>query len=250
MNTRNYFCLLASLLAFHLLSAQENDLLVINEDLQLQRLSEHLYLHISWIESEQYGRFSSNGVVYIQNGGAIMVDSPMDKGQMKPLVDFIQDSLKATVELAIPGHFHDDCLNGLPYLHTLGAQSLSNKRTKAICKQKGLTLPQKTFNRKKLIRFHGKKIVCRYLGPGHAPDNIVLWFPEEEVLFGGCLIRSLGTKSMGNTGDAVLSEWAPTVTKVKAAYPNVKIVIPGHGSTGDAALLQHTIDLAKAHTPN
>ena len=228
------------------LSAQTRESIFIHEDLQLLPLTENLYLHLSWMESEQYGRFSSNGIVYIQDGKALIIDTPMEEEITKLLAHFIRDSLKATISIAIPGHFHDDCLAGLPYLHSLGAKSIASKLTKDICKMKGLVIPQKSFKKKKNIRFQGKKIVCHYFGPGHAPDNIVVWFPAEKILFGGCLIRPLAAKGMGNTGDAVLAEWGPTVAKIQQALPAIERVIPGHGLIGDVSLLEHTIKLAKA----
>jgi len=46
-------------------------------------------------------------------------------------------------------------------------------------------------------------------------------------------------------GDANVSAWSGTVEKVKKEYPNVKIVVPGHGDYGDGRLLDYTIILFK-----
>lgn len=225
--------------------ANSQELIFINEDLQLQRLSEDLYVHISWFELETYGRFSSNGMVYLQQGKALIVDSPMETGLLEPLTRFIEDSLGAQVAVAVPGHFHDDCLNGLPYFHSKGAVSISGKKTQDICRENDLVVPQRSFRRKKQLKFGDSKVVLRYFGGGHAPDNIVVWFPEEQVLFGGCMIRALEAGGLGNTGDAIMEEWGPTVVKIQKAFPAVKTVIPGHGLIGDRKLLQHTIDLIR-----
>ena len=29
-----------------------------------------------------------------------------------------------------------------------------------------------------------------YGGQGHTPDNIVIWFDKEKILYGGCLVKS------------------------------------------------------------
>lgn len=223
--------------------AQTDELLVINDDLQLLPLAPGLYVHISWFENKEYGRFGSNGIVYIQEGKALIVDSPMKEELMVDLVAYVRDELKATVTLAVPGHFHDDCILGLPYLHSLGARSISGKLTRELCLEKGLAVPQQSFKRRKKLNFYGKKIQLAYFGGGHAPDNIVVWFPEEQVLFGGCMIRAMESNTLGNTGDAVLDQWSSTVGKVQKAFPDVKKVVPGHGQVGDGAMLQHTIDL-------
>lgn len=224
-----------------LLNAQ--DTIFINEDLQLLPIGEHLYVHISWLENEQYGRFSSNGMVFIQDGKALIVDTPMKTHLIEDLTNYLKESLLAEVTLAVPGHFHDDCLNGLPYLHRIGARSIAGKKTVKICKAKELVIPQRSFRKKKRLKIGDSRVELRYFGGGHAPDNIVVWFPDQKVLFGGCLIRSLTTNTLGNTGDAVMDEWAPTVTKIQRALPEIEKVIPGHGPIGDVSLLSHTIGL-------
>jgi metallo-beta-lactamase class B len=47
--------------------------------------------------------------------------------------------------------------------------------------------------------------------------------------------------------DANLGEWANTVRKIKTAYPDAKIIIPGHGDMGDISLLNYTIELFSRH---
>lgn len=227
-----------------LTSAQ--DTIMINEDLQLISLTEDLYIHISWLENEQYGRFSSNGMLLIEAGEGLLVDTPMKPQLTEDLVAFLQDSMQVKVKIVIPGHFHDDCINGIPYLHQMGVRSIAGKKTQSICREEKLVVPQVAFRNRKRIRFGGSSVELRYFGGGHAPDNIVAWFPKQKTLFGGCLIRSLEAKTLGNTADAVMNEWDATVEKIQKTLPAVETVIPGHGSRGNAALLQHTIDLVKA----
>ena len=86
---------------------------------------------------------------------------------------------------------------------------------------------------------------CLFTGPGHTPDNISVYFPDSKILFGGCMIKSLQSKGLGNTADAVVSEWDKSVDKLKLLCPEAKVVIPGHGNYGDISLLTHTINLVK-----
>lgn len=73
---------------------------------------------------------------------------------------------------------------------------------------------------------------------------MVGYFPSENILFGGCLIKELNA-SKGYLGDATIKEWSATVESVKKEYPNVKIVVPGHGAYGNIKLLDYTINLFK-----
>jgi glyoxylase-like metal-dependent hydrolase (beta-lactamase superfamily II) len=84
--------------------------------------------------------------------------------------------------------------------------------------------------------------------PGHAPDNIVVWFPDQRILFGGCLIKSASADGLGFTGDADLATWPEAVRRVAARY-HPTLVVPGHGplALGDAPL-RHTLDLLTTKT--
>lgn len=95
------------------------------------------------------------------------------------------------------------------------------------------------------IEFNGLKIQCRYFGAGHSSDNITVYIPEEKILFGGCLIKPLSAKDIGNNGESILSEWDLTVKRIINTYEGRLIVIPGHGDYGNEELLIHTVYLAE-----
>ena len=61
-------------------------------------------------------------------------------------------------------------------------------------------------------------------------------------MFGGCLIKPIDGQK-GCIGEAIINEWSNMVRKVKAAYPDLQKIIPGHGEYGDASLLDYTITL-------
>ena len=76
-----------------------------------------------------------------------------------------------------------------------------------------------------------------YPGAGHTADNVVAYFPAAGVLFGGCLVKSDTATTVGNVADADVDAWPQTVARVRARYPEVDRVVPGHGAvSGPAAL--------------
>jgi metallo-beta-lactamase class B len=58
------------------------------------------------------------------------------------------------------------------------------------------------------------------------------------------LIKELEA-TKGYLGDANIAQWSNTVERIKEQYPNIKIVIPGHGAIGGKDLLDYTIQLFK-----
>ena len=66
---------------------------------------------------------------------------------------------------------------------------------------------------------------------------------------GGCLVRGPQTRGMGNTADGDLDAWPSSLQKLLLAYPDMEIVIPGHGDPGNAELIERTIEMARQHPP-
>lgn len=70
----------------------------------------------------------------------------------------------------------------------------------------------------------------------------MVWIPRQKVLFGGCLVKRRGG-SRGYLAEADLAAWPETIRKVKAAYPQAEIVVPGHGSPGTLDYLDFTAEM-------
>ncbi|MCW3807847.1 subclass B1 metallo-beta-lactamase [Plebeiibacterium marinum] len=219
----------------------------IDKDIQLIHLRDSVFIHETWTDSERWGRFSSNGMVITQHGKAIMVDTPMDNTKTERLYNYLKNKMGIEVVKLVPGHYHNDCIGGIEFLHSKGVQSLANILTVNKCIEEKLPVPRHSFTQKKIMDFMGLTVECAFYGGGHSFDNIVVWSPESKILFGGCLVKSQSSRGLGNLNDAVVDEWASTIEKIKAAFPETDIVVPGHGSHGGKDLLSHTIDLVKSH---
>ncbi len=246
MNSKSFFLLIVGIITITFCNAQTNDRIVINDDIQLVHLQDSVFLHITFDEDENFGRFSSNGLIIIRNGHALIIDTPMDNEKTEKLATYIHDSFSAKMEKLISGHYHNDCLGGLAYLQSIGVESIANSMTVGKCKELGLPVPSTAFTDSLSFDFYGEQIECRYFGAGHSFDNITVWLPHKKILFGGCLVKSANSRNLGNLSDAVVEDWDSTVQQVKARYPGVTIVVPGHGPLGGSELLSHTIDLVVA----
>ena len=95
-----------------------------------------------------------------------------------------------------------------------------------------------------ILNVGNQKVYLKFFGEGHTKDNVVAYYPAEKAMFGGCLIKELNA-TKGYLGDANVQAWSATVEKVKNTYPDVKIIIPGHGRVGGVELLDYTIKLFK-----
>jgi len=82
-----------------------------------------------------------------------------------------------------------------------------------------------------------------YPGPSHSKDNLIVYFPDKKLLFGGCAVKSIQSKNLGFTGDAVMSEWPKSLKRVLNRYNDVMLLVPGHGEVGGLELITHTLEM-------
>lgn len=224
------------------LAAQQTAVQQIGEDIQLLRLTDHTFIHRSYKVFEGFGRVPSNGLIYIVDSMCVIFDTPVTPKTTVRLLDYLTEDMGLEVKGVVVNHFHEDCTGGLDSVHARGITTYASRKTVDLCITEGRTAPMKKFGKKKVLKIGGKKIVNYYPGPGHSVDNIVSYLPEEQVLFGGCLIKSNGA-GRGNTADAVLEKWSATVEKVQKKFPEATQIVPGHGHAGGRELLEFTITL-------
>jgi metallo-beta-lactamase class B len=208
------------------------------------QISENSFLHTSYKQTNDFGNVPCNGLVVRNNNETIVFDTPTNDSSAHELIKWITQTLRCRVNAIIPTHFHDDCLGGLNAFHENKIPSYAYFKTIELAKATNVTVPQNSFTDSLLLRVGTENTLTKFFGEGHTKDNVIGYFASENVMFGGCLIKEVNA-SKGYLGDANLAEWSGTVEKIKKAYPQVKIVIPGHGEYGSIKLLDYTINLFK-----
>ncbi len=233
------------LLSFSGLIIAGDKILYSSEQLEIIQLTENSYIHISYLNTNDWGRVPCNGLVFINSGEAVVFDTPVDDSASAELINWIEHEKNSKVKAVVVNHFHWDCLGGLGTFHKMNAKSYSNAATIDYAKKDTVNnpvLPQNGFTDKLVLKIGDEEVINVYSGGGHTEDNIVSYIPSEKVLFGGCLIKAIGV-GKGNLEDANVKEWSSTVAKIKEQFPEIKYVVPGHGDYGDTELLNYTIKM-------
>lgn len=191
--------------------------------------------------------FPSNGMYLVGPSGVVIIDSPWDTTQFQPLLDSIEARHHKPVLMCIATHFHDDRTAAFDYFRKKGIATWASARTKELCITRGEKQPEFVFVNDTSFAVGGVHFETFYPGPGHAPDNIVIWVNGENILFGGCLVKSTESRDLGNIADASLEAngWEASVKKVLNRYPAPNIVVPGHFSWNDKRALLHTLRLLR-----
>ncbi len=214
----------------------------ISEVLEVHKISDRVYRHVSFLDTDSFGKVSCNGMIIVNGGEAVVFDTPTTATASTELIDWIVNSLNCKIIAILPTHFHSDCLGGIATFHERNISSYAHKRTIEYANENIKNTPKNEFETQLELMVGGKKIIAEFFGEGHTKDNIIGYFQEEKVIFGGCLIKSLNAQK-GYLGDANVKDWSSTVRKLKAKYGGARIVIPGHGKVGGIDLLDYTINL-------
>lgn len=212
------------------------------DDLIITQVAENSFVHVSFLQTDDFGNVPCNGLIVTNQGEAVIFDTPANDKSSEELIHWIKETLHCHVKAIIPTHFHNDCVGGLKTFHADSIPSYANIKTIELAEEKNFLVPQNGFRDSLRLQIGDSYVSVWFPGEGHTKDNVVGYFPNDNILFGGCLIKEVDANK-GYLGDANIFEWSGTVERVKSSYPNIKIVVPGHGEPGDQELLDYTIKL-------
>jgi metallo-beta-lactamase class B len=216
------------------------------EHITVRRVAPGVWVHITEGRVGT-GWYPANGLLVETTEGGLLVDTGWDAEQGEALLRWAE-SIGHPVRTAIVTHAHDDRTGGIAAMSRAGVRVIGLPRTAALATAEGRSgvegLP-----RLETGPVEADGVEVYYPGPGHAPDNVVVFVPSQRVLFGGCLIKADTATTVGNVADADVPGWPAAVARVRTRYPRAAIVVPGHGAIGGPAALTHTEGLITAKGP-
>ena len=222
-----------------------NDMdLITGKDLKISHLTGGFYIFTTYKDFNGQP-FPSNGMYLVTDDGVLMFDTPWDTAQCQPLLDYIENHHNKKVVFCISTHYHDDRTAGLDFLKSKGVKTFSSKQTYDLCRESNNDQAEFYFIGDTTFVFGDHSFQTFYPGEGHTKDNIVLWFDNEKILYGGCLVKSTENSNLGNIADANINEWPVTVNNVIKKFHDPVSVIPGHFGWDNNQGLQHTLELLK-----
>ena len=212
--------------------------------LEVSPLAKDCYVHTSYklLASQPY---PSNGLVVVGDTAVVLIDTPWDSLQSEQLVQWVAKEIKKPIHACLITHGHEDRTGGYAVMQRHGILLISSRETAALSAAEGRPLQGRTFAQDTTLVVGALRTEMHYPGKGHSPDNRVVWLPAQQVLFGGCLVKSVQATSLGNTADADLDAWPTSIRQLYSRYGQARYVVPGHQQWGDLQLLMHTLELLK-----
>ncbi len=211
-------------------------------ELKIEAVRADVYIHVSYAKLGDKWT-AANGLIVASEKGVVVIDTPWDSLQTVQLLQWIETELKMPVHLVIPTHSHDDCLAGTSAFRARGIKVVSTGHIARRAQERGVAAPDSVLADSQHIDLGDKTLLTYYPGAGHVAENIVVYLPQERLLFGGCFIRSVKSRNLGYTAEADLEAWPHSVHRVLARFPDLEVVVPGHGHWSGPEALHHTLDL-------
>ena len=192
-----------------------------NPKVTLTPVRGHVYV------AEDYFYSKENSVVYVGDNSVTVVGATWTPETAKLLAVEIGKITPKPITEVIDTNYHPDRAGGNAYFRGIGAKIISTKMTSDLLQahwdemiryvQKGfpsyptlpLVPPDKTLADD--FELQGGSVKAIYLGPSHTPDGIFVFFPQEKILYGNCILK----EQLGNLDFANLTEYPKTLEKLK-----------------------------------
>lgn len=202
--------------------------------------------------SKENKNFISNAVFIVGAEGVVVVDALGSPVLAQALIDAIGKVSKKKIANVIVTHYHADHIYGLQVFQKNGAKIIahpaakdylnSETATQRLAASRAELAPWIDGNTKLVeadiwlssevrLNLAGMELIVKPVGPAHTPEDLVVFFPKEQVLIAGDLVFRGRLPFIGSTADT--GPWLKALNSLLDFKP--KIVIPGHGPASENA---------------
>ena len=218
-------------------------------DVQVVEVADHVFAYVQ----RPGGWCVSNAGLLIRGDGATVIDTAATEKRARGLRTALAELTAAPLRFLVNTHFHGD--------HTFGNAAVSDPGTLIVghelARQEMMTAgmgltklwpdvewgdvevtpPQLTFRDRLTLHLGDHLAELVFVGPAHTTTDIVVWLPQERVLFAGDVVMPGCTPFvlMGSVSGSLRA-----LDTLRALEP--RIVVGGHGPVSGPEVLDETAD--------
>jgi len=228
------------------------------EEMQLTKLSEHVYAYINPIEeASPQTSFGSNCGIVVGEEGVLVIDTLVSAAHAKELIRSIQQLTDVPIKYVVNTHYHADHTWGNAEFKKLGAviiaqkdvpitkkeieESMAHPETFGLAAEDivGTTAvsPDIEFDSFLSIDLGGVAVECFHQRGTHTSDSITVAVKDEAVLFLGDILFN---KCHPYLGEGTIQQWIEYLSAL--IVEDGQIIVPGHGPVATGQDIQ---DMAK-----
>lgn len=212
--------------------------------LKITNLTGDFYIYTTY-NTYEGSQVPANGMYLVTPTGVVMFDTPWDTTQFQPLLDSIQYKHQKSVVMAFATHWHSDKTAGLEYYRQQGIKTYTTVQTDELSKKNNKKRAEYLMTKDTIFYIGPYTFETYYPGEGHTTDNIVIWFKNEKILYGGCLIKGVNDNNLGFLGDGNIMEYESTLKRVQQKFIKSKFIVIAHSDWKNINSLKHSIRMAK-----
>lgn len=218
------------------------------DDVSVRRIAPGLWMHVTSDTIGGGAVYPANGMLLETDSGGILVDTGWNDRQAEVLLRWAR-GIGQPVRLAIVTHAHRDRNGGVGAVRRAGVPVRGHRLTGELSLREGVAGVDSLAGLDLRPVLAGTGAEVYFPGAGHAPDNVVVYFPRQRVLYGGCLVKADTATTVGNVADADVPGWPAAVARVRDRYPAARQVVPGHGAVSGPAALSVTERVIRERGP-
>jgi glyoxylase-like metal-dependent hydrolase (beta-lactamase superfamily II) len=211
----------------------------------LTKITDSVYSYVDVKEAAPKKSFGANAGIVMGQDFLVAVDSLMSAREANRFLKDIKKVSQKPIKFLINTHFHLDHSLGNSEFARLGAIVISQESDKEnmqkagegmlqYAKQSGLSdqdlqgtrisYPTLTFDNRIRLDLGNTQVEILYLGPSHTTGSVLVYLPQEKVLFTGDILFTDFHPFLGN---ANIDGWVKVLDHILAM--DVDKIIPGHG---------------------
>jgi metallo-beta-lactamase class B len=195
-----------------------------------------------YVAVDQFPLSDENSVVFVGDQYVTVVGTTWTPSTAHQLAAEIAKMTNKPIEEVINTNDNLDRAGGNAYFKSIGARIVSTTLTHDLMQRDWnvmvadarkslpqypavpLVMPDTTYPGD--FTLQGGRVRGIYLGPSHAQDDIFVYFPDERILYAGCILK----EQLGNLALADLTEYPKTLQKLKHLHLGYQTIIAGHWS--------------------
>ena len=201
--------------------------------------------------NEENRGWNSN-MAFVETGeGILLVDTGSAEAIGESLKVTIREVSEAPVRWVINTHSHGDHWLGNHAFADSDPEIIASEEAAGIIESEGgtwrerinqmtggaagdseIVVPETTVGETTERTFGNVAVTLRHVGNAHSPGDLVVHLTEQDVLLAGDVVFGEAAPA---TMDSDVRHWIDTLEALEALEP--KVVVPGHGRVGEAAIL-------------
>lgn len=189
----------------------------------------------------------SNASWFVVGEEVIAVDAGSDAETGRAVLEKIQETAHKPVRYLIVTHAHGD--------HGGGAGAFAAAGADVVCQENAapalmpiVTPASRTksgtlaFSERLALVGGSRRVVAYFLGPAHSSGDILVYLPDDKVLFPGDLVLATAGPYM-QSPDVDPAGWESVL--VRLSQLDVEKIVPGHGGIGARKAITETLAYVK-----